>query len=76
MQVSSDKGRGTVIAVIVPVESLPLPMASRELSSRPNQLVYLYGFEGVGLTRLAGAISAQLASECTARLGPARHCYC
>ncbi|PWN44149.1 hypothetical protein IE81DRAFT_36014 [Ceraceosorus guamensis] len=86
MQVSSDKGRGTVIAVIIPVEDLPLPMANRGLSSSPSQLVYLHGFEGVGLTRLAGAISGQLATfgnlytstqleECDYLLLPEEVCY-
>lgn len=83
MQVSSDVGRGTIVTLLIPVAELPR-VPQQSVSSRPAQLTYMYGFEGIGLKRLAGAISAQLASEYrrtfealhTADLGPQRLATC
>jgi len=61
MQVSSDVGRGTIVTLLIPVAELPR-VPQQSVSSRPAQLTYMYGFEGIGLKRLAGAISAQLAT--------------
>lgn len=66
MQVSSDRGRGTVVAVLLPIKNAPSEQVMEgreEASSAPDQLIYLWGFQGIGLQRLAGAICAQLASE-------------
>lgn len=62
MHVSSDKGRGTIVTVKIPVESLPEPSDTPSPPSQSEQLIYLYGFEGAGLQRLAQVISAQLAT--------------
>ncbi|TKY85597.1 hypothetical protein EX895_005759 [Sporisorium graminicola] len=62
MHVSSDKGRGTVVTVRLPVQSLPERIINPAPPSQSNQLIYLYGFEGQGLQRLAQIISAQLAT--------------
>ncbi|GAC95980.1 sensor histidine kinase/response regulator [Pseudozyma hubeiensis SY62] len=62
MHVSSDKGRGTVVTVRLPVQSLPERIIEPAPSSQPDQLIYLYGFEGMGLQRLAQVISAQMAT--------------
>ncbi|KAJ1595465.1 hypothetical protein NDA14_006450 [Ustilago hordei] len=62
MHVSSDKGRGTIVAVKIPVQSLPDHCKPPAPPSQSDQLIYLYGFEGPGLQRLAQVISAQLAT--------------
>lgn len=62
MHVSSDKGRGTIVTVKIPVESLPDHCKQPAPPSQSDQLIYLYGFEGPGLQRLAQVISAQLAT--------------
>lgn len=62
MHVSSDKGRGTVVTVRLPVQSLPERIANPAPPSQSDQLIYLYGFKGKGLQRLAQVISAQLAT--------------
>lgn len=62
MHVSSDKGRGTIVTVKIPVQSLPQPSVTPAPPSQSDQLIYLYGFEGPGLQRLAQVISAQLAT--------------
>lgn len=62
MHVSSDKGRGTIVTVKLPVESLPEPVTDSTPPSQSDQLIYLYGFEGYGLQRLAQVITAQLAT--------------
>ena len=62
MHVSSDKGRGTIVTVKIPVQSLPEPFVTPAPPSQSDQLIYLYGFEGSGLQRLAQVISAQLAT--------------
>ncbi len=62
MHVSSDKGRGTIVTVKIPVQSLPQPSVAPAPPSQSDQLIYLYGFEGPGLQRLAQVISAQLAT--------------
>ncbi|SPO38051.1 uncharacterized protein PSFLO_03528 [Pseudozyma flocculosa] len=61
MHVSSDQGRGTVVTIKIPVRSLPEKSVAPPMASQPDQLVYLYGFEGYGLQRLAQVITAQLA---------------
>ncbi|KAJ9474293.1 Sensor histidine kinase/response regulator [Pseudozyma hubeiensis] len=62
MHVSSDKGRGTVVTVRLPVQSLPERIIESAPPSQPDQLIYLYGFKGMGLERLAQVISAQMAT--------------
>ncbi|SPO24070.1 uncharacterized protein UTRI_03383_B [Ustilago trichophora] len=62
MHVSSDKGRGTIVTVKIPVQSLPERFVTPAPPSKSDQLMYLYGFEGPGLQRLAQVISAQLAT--------------
>ncbi|SNX86540.1 uncharacterized protein MEPE_05249 [Melanopsichium pennsylvanicum] len=62
MHVSSDKGRGTIVTVRIPVRSLPDRSITPAPASQNDQLIYLYGFEGPGLQRLAQIISAQLAT--------------
>ncbi|SPO24115.1 uncharacterized protein UTRI_03383 [Ustilago trichophora] len=62
MHVSSDKGRGTIVTVKIPVQSLPERFITPAPPSQSDQLIYLYGFEGPGLQRLAQVISAQLAT--------------
>ncbi|PWN52559.1 hypothetical protein IE53DRAFT_273410 [Violaceomyces palustris] len=62
MHVSSDKGRGTIVNVKIPVETLPETIINPAPPSQSDQLIYLYGFEGYGLQRLAQVISAQLAT--------------
>lgn len=62
MHVSSDKGRGTIVTVKIPVQSLPEPTIPPAPPSQSDQLIYLYGFEGFGLQRLAQVISANLAT--------------
>ncbi|KAN0059646.1 hypothetical protein ACQY0O_008216 [Thecaphora frezii] len=62
MHVSSDKGRGTIVNVHIPVQSLPDLIIEPAPPSQSDQLIYLYGFEGWGLQRLAQVISAQLAT--------------
>ncbi|EST09261.1 Histidine kinase-like ATPase, ATP-binding domain protein [Kalmanozyma brasiliensis GHG001] len=62
MHVSSDKGRGTIVTVKLPVQSLPERIVNPAPASQSDQLIYLYGFEGPGLQRLAQVISAQLAT--------------
>lgn len=62
MHVSSDKGRGTIVTVRLPVQSLPERIIDPAPPSQSDQLIYLFGFEGKGLQRLAQVISAQLAT--------------
>ncbi|CDR88993.1 uncharacterized protein SPSC_06684 [Sporisorium scitamineum] len=62
MHVSSDKGRGTIVTVRLPVQNLPERIINPAPPSQSDQLIYLYGFEGQGLQRLAQVISAQLAT--------------
>lgn len=62
MQISSDLGRGTVITALLPVKELPGERAGASLSSIDEQYVFFWRFEGLGLQRLAGSISSQLAT--------------
>ncbi len=62
LHVTSDKGRGTIVTVKLPVQSLPKRIVNPAPPSQSDQLIYLYGFEGPGLQRLAQSISAQLAT--------------
>ncbi|CBQ69319.1 conserved hypothetical protein [Sporisorium reilianum SRZ2] len=75
MHVSSDKGRGTIVTVRLPVHSLPERIVDPAPPSQSDQLIYLYGFEGQGLQRLAQVISAQLATfgnlYCTSHIADA-----
>jgi CheY-like chemotaxis protein len=63
MQVSSDKGRGTTVIVLIPVQTLPERLQNEgSTSNSPLELVYFYRFKGAGLQRLAESISSQLAT--------------
>ncbi len=64
MHITSDVGRGTVVTVTIPVKHQRGDITpNREIPpSNVDRLVYLYGFEGQGMQRLAQAISAQLAT--------------
>ena len=64
MHITSDVGRGTVVTVTIPVkhEEEDITPGSEIPPSNVEKLVYLYGFEGLGMQRLAQAISAQLAT--------------
>lgn len=62
MMVSSDVGRGTVISVLLPMQELPKERVGAAESSIPDQFIFFWKFEGIGLQRLAGSISSQLAT--------------
>lgn len=63
MTVSSDKGRGSIIHVLFPVLQEPEDTSSLfEEASSPNECVYFWKFDSIGLQRLAGQIASQLAT--------------
>ncbi|KDN43901.1 hypothetical protein K437DRAFT_295010 [Tilletiaria anomala UBC 951] len=65
MHIASDAGRGTIVTVTIPVVhhyNTDISPGQELPPSNVDRLVYLYGFEGMGMQRLAQAITAQLAT--------------